>query len=80
MFHVKRGGKMKWVLVQNIPVNYCRAVMADEEGHAIRFDSRYEAEEYIQEHKLKPYIREDLEDIIMAVPEKEEPTPSNADY
>ena len=70
---------MKRVLVQNIPVNYCRAVMADEEGHAIRFDSRYEAEEYIQEHKLKPYIREDLEDI-MAVPEKEEPTTSNADY
>ena len=70
---------MKWVLVQNIPVNYCRAVMADEEGHAIRFDSKYEAEEYIQEHELKSYIREDLDDI-MAVPEKEEPTPSNADY
>ena len=69
---------MKWVLVQNIPVNYCRAVMADEEGHAIRFDSQYEAEEYIQEHELKPYIREDLDDIL-AVPEKEEPTPSNAD-
>ena len=78
MFHVKRGGNMKWVLVQNIPVNYCRAVMADEEGHAIRFDSQHEAEEYIQEHELKPYIREDLDDI-MAVPEKEEPTPSNAD-
>ena len=79
MFHVKQGGNMKWVLVQNIPVEFCRAVMADEKGHAIRFDSRYEAEEYIQEHELKPHIREDL-DIIMAVPEKEEPTPSNADY
>jgi len=78
MFHVKRGGKMKWVLVQNIPVNYCRTVMADEEGHAITFDSKHEAEEYIQEHELKPYIREDLDDI-MAVPEKEEPAPSNAD-
>ena len=79
MFHVKRGGNMKWVLVQNIPINYCRAIMADEEGHAIKFDSKYEAEEYIQEHELKPYIREDLDDI-MAVPEKEEPEPSNADY
>ena len=69
---------MKWVLVQNIPVEYCRAVMSDEEGHAIKFDSKYEAEEYVQEHKLKPYIREDLDDI-MAVPEKEEPTPSSAD-
>ena len=79
---MKQGGNMKerWVLVQNIPIDYCRAVMADEEGHAMRFDSQHEAEEYIQEHKLKPYIREDLEDIIMAVPEKEEPTPSNADY
>ena len=51
MFHVKRGGNMKWVLVQNIPIDYCRAVMADEEGHAIRFDSQHEAEEYIQEHE-----------------------------
>ena len=71
--------KERWVLVQNIPIDYCRAVMADEEGRAIKFDSQREAEEYIQEHELKPYIREDLEDI-MAVPEKEEPTPSNADY
>ena len=45
---------------------------------SIKFDSKYEAEKYIQEHELKPYIREDLDDI-MAVPEKEEPTPSNAD-
>ncbi len=78
MFHVKQGDNMKWVLVQNIPIDYFRAVMADEEGHAIRFDSRYEAEEYIKEHGLKPHIREDL-DAIMVVPEKEEPTPSNAD-
>ena len=78
---MKQGGNMKerWVLVQNIPIDYCRAVMSDEEGRAIKFDSQREAEEYIQEHELKPYIREDLEDI-MAVPEKEEPTPSNADY
>jgi hypothetical protein len=69
---------MKWVLVQNIPIDYCRAVMTDKEGRAIKFDSKYEAEEYIQEHELKPYIREDLDDI-MAVPEKEEPIPSNAD-
>ena len=69
---MKQGGNMKerWVLVQNIPIDYCRAVMSDEEGHAIKFDSQHEAEEYIAEHELKPYIREDLEDII-AMPEKE---------
>ena len=64
---------MKWVLVQNIPIDYCRAVMADEEGYAIKFDSRHEAEEYIKEHKLKPYIKEDLHEAeeIIAMPEKE---------
>ena len=61
---------MKWVLVQNIPIDYCRAVMADEEGRAIRFDSKYEAEEYIKEQGIKPYIREDPEDV-MVVPEIE---------
>ena len=62
--------KERWVLVQNIPIDYCRAVMSDEEGRAIKFDSQHEAEEYIEKHELKPYIREDPEDII-AMPERE---------
>ena len=61
---------MKWVIVQNIPINFCPAVMGDEEGHTIRFDSQHEAEEYIKERGIKPYIREDPEDV-MVVPEIE---------
>ena len=61
---------MKWVIVQNIPIEYCRAVMGDEEGRTIRFDSQHEAKEYIKEQGIKPYIREDPEDI-MVVPEIE---------
>ena len=59
---------MKWVIVQNIPINYCPAVMGDEEGRTIRFNSKHEAEEYIEEQGIQPYIREDPEDI-MVVPE-----------
>ena len=70
MFHVKQGGKMKWVIVQNIPINYCPAVMGDEEGHAIRFDSKHEAEEYIEKQDIQPYIVENPENI-MVVPEIE---------
>ena len=61
---------MKWVIVQNIPINFCPAVMGDEEGRTIRFDSQHEAEEYIKEQGIKPYIREDPEDV-MVVPEIE---------
>ena len=61
---------MKWVIVQNVPINYCPAVMGDEEGRTIRFDSQHEAEEYIKEQGIKPYIREDPEDV-MVVPEIE---------
>tara|TARA_B100000749_G_C18344875_1_gene430680 strand:- start:590 stop:781 length:192 start_codon:yes stop_codon:yes gene_type:complete len=61
---------MKWVIVQNIPINYCPAVMGDEEGHAIRFDSKHEAEEYIEKQDIQPYIVENPENI-MVVPEIE---------
>ena len=70
MFHMKQGDNMKWVLVQNIPINYVPAVMGDEEGRTIKFDSRHEAEKYIQEHELTPCIREDPEEI-RAIPEME---------
>ena len=61
---------MKWVLAQNIPINYHLAILGDEEGHTIRFDSKHEAEDYIEKQGIQPYIREDPEDI-MVVPEIE---------
>ena len=39
---------MKWVIVQNIPIDYCPAVMGDEEGRTIKFNSKHEAEDYIE--------------------------------
>ena len=61
---------MKWVLVQNIPINYVPAVMGDEEGRTVKFDSRHEAEAFIEEHELKPYIKENPDEI-RAIPEME---------
>ena len=55
---------MKWVLVQNIPINYIPAVMGDEEGHAVIFNSKQEAEAFIGK------TGEDPKDI-MVVPEME---------
>ena len=55
---------MKWVLVQNIPINYAPAVMGDEEGRIVTFNSKHEAEDFIET------IGEDPEEI-MIVPEKE---------
>ena len=39
---------MKWVLAQNIPINYHLAILGDEEGHTIVFNSKHEAEDYIE--------------------------------
>ena len=61
---------MKWVIVQNIPINYCPAVMGDEEGRVVTFNSKQEAEDFVEEQDIQPYIREDLESI-MIVPETE---------
>ena len=55
---------MKWVLVQDIPIDYCRAVMGDEEGRVVTFNSKQEAEDFIEK------TGEDPEDI-MVVPEVE---------
>ena len=55
---------MKWVLVQNIPTNYQIAVMGDEEGRVITFNSKQEAREFIEK------IVENTEEI-MIVPEPE---------
>ena len=55
---------MKWVLVQNIPINYAPAVLGDEDGHTITFNSKDEAKDFIEK------IGEDPEEI-MIVPEKE---------
>ena len=55
---------MKWVLVQNIPINYTPAVLGDEDGRPITFNSKDEAKDFIEK------IGEDPEEI-MIVPEKE---------
>jgi hypothetical protein len=67
---VKQGDKMKWVIVQNIPINYHPVIIGDEEGHIIRFNSKHEAENYIEKQNIQPYSGEDLENV-MIVPEIE---------
>ncbi|SVA82614.1 uncharacterized protein METZ01_LOCUS135468 [marine metagenome] len=44
--------------------------MGDEDGHPIRFNSKYEAEDYIEKLDIQPYIGDDPESI-MVVPEIE---------
>ena len=61
---------MKWVIVQNIPINYHPIAIGDEEGHVIKFNSKHEAENYIEKQNIEPYIGEDLENI-MVIPEME---------
>ena len=65
LFHVKRGGKMKWVLVQNIPVNYQLAILGDEDGRTITFNSKQEAKDFVEK-----IVGEDTKEI-MIVPETE---------
>ena len=55
---------MKWVLVQNIPINNVPAIMGDDEGRTVKFDSRHVAEAFIERSGENP------EDI-MVVPEME---------
>ena len=55
---------MKWVLVQNIPINYIPAVMGDEEGRTVIFNSKQEAEDFIERSGEDP-------EQIMVVPEME---------
>jgi len=61
---------MKWVIVQNIPINYHPAVMGDEEGRIITFNSKQEAEDFVEKQDIHPYIGEYQEDV-MVVPEME---------
>ena len=55
---------MKWVLAQNIPINYHLAILGDEDGRMITFDSKQEAKDFVET------IVEDTEEI-MIVPETE---------
>tara|TARA_Y100001951_G_C11219317_1_gene227748 strand:- start:574 stop:750 length:177 start_codon:yes stop_codon:yes gene_type:complete len=56
---------MKWVLVQNIPVNYQLTVLGDEDGRMVTFDSKQEAKDFVET------IVEDDTAEIMIVPETE---------
>ena len=55
---------MKWVLAQNIPINYHLAILGDEDGRTITFNSKYESKDFIEK------IGEDAEEI-MIVPKTE---------
>jgi len=55
---------MKWVLVQNIPIDYQLAVLGDEDGRMITFDSKQEAKDFAEK------IIENPEEI-MIIPETE---------
>ena len=55
---------MKWVLVQNIPIDHTPAVLGDEDGYPVIFNSKQEAKDFIEK------IGEDPEEI-MIVPKKE---------
>ena len=61
---------MKWVIVQNVPINYHPAIMGDEEGRVVTFNSKQEAEDFVEKQDIQPYIGEDIESI-MIVPEME---------
>jgi len=52
---------MKWVLVQNIPVNYQLAVLGDEDGRPVTFNSQHEAKVFIEKNSEE----------VMIVPENE---------
>ena len=56
---------MKWVLVQNIPIDYQLAVLGDEDGRPVTFSSKHEARVFIERN-----IEEDSEEV-MIVPENE---------
>ncbi len=57
---------MKWVLVQNIPVNYELAVLGDEDGRPVTFSSKHEARVFIERN-----IEEEIKEEVMIVPENE---------
>jgi hypothetical protein len=56
---------MKWVLVQNIPIDYQLAVLGDEDGRMVTFNSKQEAKDFVEK------IVEDDTAEIMIVPETE---------
>ena len=55
---------MKWVLVQNIPIDYQLAILGDEDGRTLTFDSKQKAKDFIEE------IGEETAEI-MIIPETE---------
>ena len=57
--------KERWVLVQNIPIDYQLAVLGDEDGRMVTFDSKQEAKDFIKT------LAEDNTEEIMIIPETE---------
>ncbi len=61
---MKQGGKMRWVLAQNIENSLQMAVMVDIDGNKIVFYTQHEADIYIELNEENP------EDILV-IPEME---------
>ncbi len=64
MFHVKQGGKMNYILARVAEYSYDQAIMVDEDKSIILFESKAEANEFIESSGENP------EDI-MIIPEME---------
>ena len=64
MFHVKQGGDMHYILARVVEYSYDQAIMVDEDKSIVVFESKAEANEFIERSGENP------EDI-MIIPEME---------
>ena len=64
MFHVKQGGKMNYILARVAEYSYDQAIMVDEDKSIILFESKADANEFIESSGENP------EDI-MIIPQME---------
>ena len=64
MFHVKQGDNMNYILARVVEYSYDQAIMVDEDKSIVVFESKTEANKFIEESGENP------EDI-MIIPEME---------
>ena len=64
MFHVKQGDKMNYILARVVEYSYDQAIMVDEDKSIVVFESKAEANEFIERSGENP------EDI-MIIPQME---------
>ena len=64
MFHMKQGGKMKYILARVVEYSYDQAIMVDEDKSIVVFESKAEANDFIEGTGENP-------ENIMIIPEME---------